>query len=102
MGVWMQGIHGLEHLSLTLSVWLGAKKAIGLSTWFGQLTPGPGATTYRVWWHFIANVMGSYIFAMAVWHLRRERGEICESFGVEPTGPQGDPVGPRQPVGAPA
>lgn len=31
MGVWMQGIHGLEHLSLMLSVWLGAKQAIGLS-----------------------------------------------------------------------
>jgi hypothetical protein len=102
MGMWMQTIHGMEHISLTLSVWLGAKKAIGLSTWFGLMAAGPGATTYRVWWHFIANVMGSYIFAMAVWNLRRENGEICKSFGIEPkpTGPQG--VGPRQPVGAPA
>lgn len=76
MGVWMQGIHGLEHLALTVSVWLGAKQAVGLSTWFGQLKAGPGATTYRVWWHFIANVVGSFIFAMALWHLWRERGEI--------------------------
>lgn len=103
MGVWMQGIHGLEHLSLTLSVWWGAKKAIGLSTWFGLLAAGPGATTYRVWWHFIANVMGSFIFMMALVHLRRDNGEICKSFGIDkPTGPQDDKVGPRQPVGAPA
>lgn len=80
MGVWMQGIHGLEHLSLMLSVWLGAKEAIGLSTWFGLLAPGAGAATYRVWWHFIANVIGSFIFAMALYHLWRERREIRASF----------------------
>lgn len=87
MGVWMQGIHGLEHLSLTVSVWLGAKQAVGLSTWFGQLTPGPGATTYRVWWHFWANVMGSAIFAMALYHLRREQGQIRDSFDESPVTP---------------
>jgi Family of unknown function (DUF6008) len=82
MGVWMQGIHGLEHLSLTLSVAFGAKQAIGLSTWFGQLTPGPGLVTYRVWWHFIANVIGSFIFGVALHHLRRERQEIRASYDV--------------------
>jgi hypothetical protein len=80
MGVWMQGIHGLEHLSLMLSVWLGAHQAIGLSTWFGLLAPGAGATTYRVWWHFIANVIGSFIFAMALYHLWRERREIRTTY----------------------
>jgi hypothetical protein len=35
MGTWMQGIHGIEHAVLTLSVALGASQAIGLSTWFG-------------------------------------------------------------------
>jgi hypothetical protein len=80
MGVWMQGIHGLEHLSLMLSIWLGAKHAIGLSTWFGLLDVGPGATTYRVWWHFIANVIGSVIFAIALYHLWRERREIKASY----------------------
>jgi len=98
MGVWMQGIHGLEHLSLTLSVWLGAKEAIGLSTWFGQLTPGPGLTTYRIWWHFIANVIGSFIFGMALYHLWRERRGIRDSFD-----PRGQPseLGAPEPVGAP-
>lgn len=83
MGVWMQGIHGLEHLSLMLSVWLGAKQAIGLSTWFGLLEPGPGATTYRVWWHFIANVIGSVIFAIALYHLWQERRVVKASFAGE-------------------
>ncbi|HZR48158.1 MAG TPA: DUF6008 family protein [Streptosporangiaceae bacterium] len=92
MGVWMQGIHGLEHLSLTLSVWLGAKQAIGLSTWFGQLTPGPGLTTYRIWWHFIANVIGSFIFGMALYHLWRERHDIAGSYG---------PAAPGSNMGAP-
>jgi hypothetical protein len=99
MGVWMQGIHGLEHLALTVSVWLGAKQAVGLSTWFGQLKPGPGATTYRVWWHFWANVMGSFIFAMALWHLRRERGQIADSFDEAPVNPP-MPVDPPLPVDA--
>ncbi len=94
MGVWMQGIHGLEHLALMLSVWLGAPQAIGLSTWFGLLDPGPGLTTYRVWWHFIANVIGSMIFAVAVYHLWRERHRIKANH--EPTlvpQPRTEPVG---------
>lgn len=99
MGVWMQGLHGLEHLSLTLSVWLGAKQAIGLSTWFGQLTPGPGLTTYRIWWHFIANVIGSFIFGMALYHLWRERHDIRGSY--DPAGP-GAGIGAPEPLGATA
>jgi hypothetical protein len=80
MGVWMQGIHGLEHLSLTLSIWFGASRAIGLSTWFGILPPGPGLWTYRVWWHFIANLIGTMIFAVALYHLWRERAEIRATY----------------------
>lgn len=97
MGVWMQGIHGLEHLSLTLSVWLGANQAIGLSTWFGQLTPGPGLTTYRIWWHFIANVVGSCIFGMALYHLWRDRHDIRGGF--EPSGQPSELDAP-EPLGA--
>ncbi|MBM9504375.1 DUF6008 family protein [Actinacidiphila acididurans] len=87
MGVWMQGIHGLEHLSLTLSVWFGADRAIGLSTWFGATQPGPGLSTYRLWWHFIANVMGSYIFSMALYHLWRERAVVEAAYRLNPTAP---------------
>jgi Family of unknown function (DUF6008) len=97
MGVWMQGIHGLEHLSLTLSVWFGASEAIGLSTWFGQLTPGPGLTTYRIWWHFIANLLGTIIFGIALKHLWNERPKIRDSFGHAE--PDREPAAP-EPVGA--
>jgi uncharacterized protein DUF6008 len=83
MGTWMQTIHGLEHLSLTVSVALGAR-AIGLSTWFGLLPDGPGLWTYRVWWHFIANVVGTVIFAIALVHLWRERREVEAAFCAGP------------------
>jgi hypothetical protein len=94
MGVLMQGIHGLEHLALTLSIWLGAKEAVGFSTWFGQLKPGPGLVTYRVWWHFWANVIGSVIFALALWNLWRERDEIEAGY----RGPQTDDGGASAPA----
>ncbi len=83
MGVWMQGLHGLEHLVLTLSVAFGSR-AIGLSTFFGLVDPGPGLTTYRVWWHFIANVAGSIIFGLALYHLWKERREVRATFFVRP------------------
>lgn len=105
MGVWMQGIHGLEHLSLTLSIWFGATRAIGLSTWFGLIQPGIGLTTYRVWWHFIANIMGSFIFTMALYHLWRERREVEASFQTSsaPDTPGSTSPSPApRPVGAPA
>jgi hypothetical protein len=90
MGVWMQGLHGLEHLSLMLSVWLGAKRAIGVSTWFGVMQPGPGLWTYRIWWHFLANVMGSVIFAGALWHVWVDRKEIEAGFaGASTSGGRG-------------
>ncbi|MDP9829689.1 DUF6008 family protein [Kineosporia succinea] len=82
MGVWMQGIHGIEHLVLTLSIAFGAQKAIGLSTWFGLMDPGPGLWTYRIWWHFVANVIGSTIFVFALTHLWKERRELMTSYGV--------------------
>ncbi|UOX91950.1 DUF6008 family protein [Amycolatopsis sp. FBCC-B4732] len=83
MGVWMQGLHGLEHLVLTLSVAFGSR-AIGLSTFFGLVGPGPGLTTYRVWWHFVANVAGSIIFGLALYHLGKERREVRATFFVRP------------------
>jgi hypothetical protein len=80
MGVWMQGVHGLEHLTLTLSIAFGAKQAIGLSTWFGLLDPGPGLWTYRIWWHAIANAIGTAIFAIALYHLWRERASVSAAY----------------------
>jgi hypothetical protein len=96
MGAIMQTLHGMEHVALTLSVWFGAKRAIGLSTWFGLMAPGPGLWTYRIWWHFIANVLGSVIFAVAVYYLWCERDEIQASFG--PTAPPSPGEGAPHPV----
>jgi hypothetical protein len=89
MGVLVQCLHGLEHLSLTLSVWFGARRAIGLSTWFGAMHPGPGLWTYRVWWHFLANVMGTVIFAGALWFAWTDRAIIEASFAHSAAGPRG-------------
>jgi Family of unknown function (DUF6008) len=80
MGVWMQGIHGLEHLALTLSVALGATRAIGLSTWFGTLPNGPGLWTYRIWWHALANLVGTVIFGIALYHLWKERATVRATY----------------------
>lgn len=80
MGVWMQGLHGLEHVVVTLSVAMGSSRAIGLSTWFGMIEPGPALVTYRVWWHFVANLIGTAIFAMALYHLWRERRTVRTAF----------------------
>ncbi|SNR65323.1 hypothetical protein SAMN06265360_11375 [Haloechinothrix alba] len=95
MGVWMQGIHGVEHLALTLSVALGAGRAIGLSTWFGLLDPGPGLWTYRIWWHFIANIVGTVIFGIALYHLWRERREVEAAYRT-PAGPASAVPGRRR------
>lgn len=84
MGMWMQGIHGLEHMSLTLSIVFGAKRAIGLSTWFGLINPGPALWTYRVWWHFTANVVGSIIFGIALYYLWRERAAVRAAYASAP------------------
>lgn len=86
MGVWMQGIHGVEHLVLTVSVALGASRAIGLSTWFGAIDPGVALTTYRVWWHFVANLVGTAILGMAIFHLWREKRSVKAAYDLEPDG----------------
>ncbi|MBF6174049.1 DUF6008 family protein [Nocardia blacklockiae] len=92
MGVLMQGIHGLEHIALTVSVLFGAK-AIGLSTWFGLLDPGAGLATYRIWWHFLANVIGTTIFALALYHLWRERATIAALYSTGVPARRTEPAG---------
>ncbi|MEU2282469.1 DUF6008 family protein [Streptomyces sp. NPDC013178] len=82
MGVWMQGIHGVEHVVLTLSVALGASRAIGLSTWFGAVEPGAALVTYRIWWHFVFNLVGTVILSLSVYHLWRERRSVKSAYGT--------------------
>lgn len=103
MGVWMQGVHGLEHIVLTASVAMGASRAVGLSTWFGAIDPGPALVTYRVWWHFVANLVGTVILGFAAYHLWKERRAVKDSFGLpEDVEAEAAAVGPGsalEPVG---
>lgn len=98
MGVWMQGIHGLEHVALTLSIALGAKRAIGMSTWFGALPNGPGLWTYRIWWHALANLVGTIVFGIAVYHLWQERATVRASYLIT----SADPETAKEPARGPA
>jgi hypothetical protein len=54
--VW-QAVHVGEHVALT-ATWLLFGKTIGISTLFG-LAAGNAvfASTYRVWWHFVVNLI---------------------------------------------
>lgn len=102
MGVWMQGIHGVEHVVLTLSIVFGASRAWGLSTWFGALPAGPGLWTYRIWWHGLANLVGSIVFAIAVYHLWKERDTVRASFNAGTRVDAGtDASAVKEPVGTP-
>ncbi|MQA24625.1 MAG: hypothetical protein GEU94_03965 [Micromonosporaceae bacterium] len=66
--LWVQGIHVLEHVALTLSLAMTGR-AMGLSTVFGAIT-GPSLFTYRIWWHFAINLVGTILLARALWQLR--------------------------------
>ncbi|OKJ78274.1 DUF6008 family protein [Streptomyces sp. CB02460] len=106
MGVWMQGIHGLEHIVLTASIALGASRAIGLSTWFGAIEPGPALATYRVWWHFVANAVGTVILGISVYHLWKEKRAVKASFAPEEEAPavlpaEDGPARTLEPAGRP-
>jgi hypothetical protein len=59
-----EAFHLLEHATLTATVLVGGRP-IGLSTGFGALS-GPTLWTYRIWWHFIANVLPLGLLLMAV------------------------------------
>lgn len=92
MGVWMQSIHGVEHVVLTLSVALGASRAIGLSTWFGSIPPGPALTTYRVWWHFVANLIGTGILIVSLYHLWHEKRAVKAGYALGSTATERAPA----------
>lgn len=63
--------------------------------------PGTALTTYRVWWHFVANLVGTAILAVALHHLWRERrgagaGEgAAATAGSTPPGPESAPPEPE-------
>ncbi|MGH3992106.1 MAG: DUF6008 family protein, partial [Pseudonocardiaceae bacterium] len=70
--LWVQGAHVIEHMLLTATVATGGK-AIGLSTMFGMLDPGPALWTYRIWWHFAVNLVATALVLVAIRRLRPAR-----------------------------
>lgn len=66
----IQGLHLLEHVALTGSLLIGGR-AIGISTLFGTLQPGPAGWTYRVWFHFMINLAATIAAGVALQRSRQ-------------------------------
>lgn len=80
----VQGIHVAEHLALTATT-AAWGKAAGLSTFFG-LVSGPVMTSYRVWFHFLINLVATWFAARAVMVLY-SRGLLVDRMPVVENGP---------------
>lgn len=68
-GLWLQGIHVIEHVVLT-GTYLAMGKAAGFTTLFG-LAEGAFGSGLRVWAHFLLNLVGTYFVVRAVLDMRR-------------------------------
>jgi len=69
-----QGIHLYEHISLFFSAYY-LHKSVGMSTLYGYFQPygtdlyaQQSLTTFRVWWHFMANLIPTVLVIMALWY----------------------------------
>jgi hypothetical protein len=60
----VQGLHVAEHVVLTTTSFAFGK-AIGLSTFLG-LVDGPVMTSYRVWFHFLINLIATWYAGRAL------------------------------------
>jgi hypothetical protein len=60
----IQALHMAEHVALTSTVLFGSR-AIGVSTFFG-LVDGSGTTWWRVWFHFLINLVATSYAGLAV------------------------------------
>ena len=67
-----QGVHVAEHVLLTVT-WLMFGKTIGISTFFGLVAAGPFLSSYRVWWHFVINLIVTVYAARALKGFAEER-----------------------------
>lgn len=60
-----QGFHVAEHVALTMT-WLLFGTAMGLSTFFGLVEGGALLSSYRVWFHFLLNLLVTLYAARAL------------------------------------
>lgn len=73
--IWAAAIetfHLYEHVSLTISA-IAIGKAIGFSTFFGLPVDKLTLVGYRVWWHFVFNLIPSVLVAIVLWRAYREK-----------------------------
>lgn len=60
-----QGFHLAEHVALT-ATWLMFGTAVGVSTFFGLVGGGALLSSYRVWFHFLLNLVVTLYAAKAL------------------------------------
>jgi hypothetical protein len=77
-----QGLHVLEHVALTVTAVIGGR-ALGVTTVFGLLEPGPLMWTYRPMAHFALNAAATFFALDAVVGLIRGSGTWA--FGRRPS-----------------
>lgn len=78
----IQAFHFYEHVSLTASA-VFINKSIGISTFFGMVTDPSFALAYRVWWHFIFNLVPTVLVLMAIFGFYQARKKMGAVKKVE-------------------
>jgi hypothetical protein len=67
----IQSFHFYEHISLTFSA-IALNKSIGLSTLYGMDVDRNFLIAYRVWWHFIFNLVPTVLVAIVIYGLYKK------------------------------
>jgi len=75
-----QGLHVVEHVVLTLTLFIGGTPW-GASTLFGQWS-GTELSSHRVWWHFSVNAMATVLVLVALRSLYRAGALAVRPDGV--------------------
>ena len=68
--LWIQGAHVVEHVLLTSTVLIGGK-ALGLSSFFVPLDSDSAMWIYRLWWHFVVNLVATILMGRAMYEVWR-------------------------------
>lgn len=80
----IQAVHVIEHLVLTATVAL-IGRAVGVTTLFGLLQPGPVLWTVRPAAHLALNAVGTVLAGVAVVHWARSRTGVGQSLNSRTT-----------------
>jgi hypothetical protein len=64
----IEGFHFFEHLNLTMSM-IFFDMPVGFSTLFGVGMTEVAYIAYRVWWHFLFNIIPTILIALVVYEI---------------------------------